>query len=247
MARIDNTKGAACAAKTAPGAQTDSMAEPEAAPSTETAEPAAEAAAPAPAPAEAPAEEEPDEPEGPISILWCSGDSPGSTTQHNFEAEWKLDESEPLINERPHYNHKTPDNTMVHLFFVEHQTQSPPGRAPRWMIGPTPGNGVNGWAYADSDATSPEQIVEPWLAWLKETSSWGEARLGFKERTAAGVGNEDEDEEEEEITDGASPDGSAKKKKKKKKSKGGSPTKDKKGGKSARGKAGAGKKSARAS
>ena len=193
---------------------------------------------------------EAEEPEGAIQVLWCSGDAPGSTTQHNFEASWALDEEQPVINGRPHYNHSTPDKTMVHLFFVEHQTQSPPGRAPRWMIGPTPGNGVNGWAYADSDAPGPEQIVEPWLAWHKETGSWGEARLGFKERQA-GLGTEDEEEEDEEVgADGSSPDGVGKKKKKKGKKKGAasggspSPTKAKKSG---RPKAAANKKSARAS
>ena len=126
-----------------------------------------------------------DEDEGPITVLWCSGDAPGSTTQHNFEGTWSLSEGEPLINARPHYQHVTPDQTGVHLFFVEHQTESPAGRAPRWMIGPTPGNGVNGWAYADSDATYPADIVEPWLAWLKETSSWGEVRRVL--RLALGV------------------------------------------------------------
>jgi len=163
------------------------------------------------------------EDDGPITVLWCSGDAPGSTTQHNFEGVWNMSDGEPLINGRPHYEHMTPDQTPVHLFFVEHQTDSPAGRAPRWMIGPSPGNGVNGWAYADSDATGPADIVEPWLAWLKETSSWGEARLAFKERSS-GLGAEaeeedDEDGEAEGVGDTPSPAGGGAPKKKKKKKK----------------------------
>ena len=186
--------------------------------------PAAADSAPAASTEAADPDADADAEEGPITVLWCSGDAPGSTTQHNFEGVWNLDEAEPTINGRPHYNHTTPDKTTVNLFFVEHETQAPPGRAPRWMIGPTPGNGVNGWAYADSDAGSPENIIEPWLAWFKETSSWGEARLGFKERSSA-LGTDDDEEEEEgaeaEGGEGSSPGGaggsSAKKKKKKKK------------------------------
>ena len=56
------------------------------------------------APAAAPAEtQQADELAGPINVLWCSGDSPGSTTQHNFEAAWTLDATEPMINGRPHF------------------------------------------------------------------------------------------------------------------------------------------------
>jgi hypothetical protein len=172
--------------------------------------------------------------EGPVPVLWCSGDAPGSTTQHNFEGVWNLDEAEPTINGRPHYNHLTPDKTLVHLFFVENQTEGPnPGRAPRWMVGPMPGNGTNGWAYSDSDAFSPEAVYDKWLAWMKDTSSWGEARLAFKERSA-NLGNEEEEEEE----DGSPAGGAAPKKKKKAAKKGGAKKAGpKKGSKSGRGSA----------
>jgi len=191
-----------------------------------------------PDPAAAEGDGDDGEDDSPIQVLWCSGDAPSSTTQHNFEGSWTLHEEMKLINNRPHYFHVTPDGTMVHLFYVEHQTQTPPGRAPRWMIGPTPGNGVNGWAYADSDAAAPDEIYEPWLAWMKETSSWAEARLGFKEKNS-GLGQDEDEDEDEAPGNSKSPEGGGKKKKgakkKKKKSKGGSPPKaGSKGKKSAR-------------
>ena len=208
------------------------------APATEEA-PAVESAAPAPEAAAAPESAttdgaadadaddggEGEEDSGPVKVMWCSGDAPGSTTQHNFEGEWKLDdEREPLINGRPHYWHHTPDKTEVHLFFVEQQAPSAPGaeiemsRAPRWMVGPVAGNGANGWAYSDSDAPDPTQIIEPWLAWDKSDSSWREARLAYKEK-GSNVSNDDDDDEEEEggATDGSPNAGGAKKVKKKKK------------------------------
>jgi hypothetical protein len=204
----------------------------------------ADAAAPAAEAASDAADADGGEDEVPITVLWCSGDAPGSTTQHNFEGVWNLDEAEPVINGRPHYHHLTPDKTMVHLFFVENlfvpenEADGPnPGRAPRWMVGPTPGNGTNGWAYSDSDASGPEAVFEKWLAWMKDTSSWGEARLAFKERNA-NMGNEDDDEDEGPEGSPAGGGSGAPKKKKKKGAKSGA----KKGAKKA---SGAPKKSAR--
>ena len=145
-------------------------------------------------------EEEDDEE---VSILWCSGDAPGSPQQHNFEGDWHLLKEHlgaPLGGPRPCFEHAAPDGTPVFLFFVE---STPAGPAPRWVIGPTPGNGVNGWAYADSTAAKPEDIFEPWHSWVKETSEWTEARLAFTPKRS-GMGREDADEiDDEEGTEDA--------------------------------------------
>lgn len=216
--------------------------EPEvaAAPAADPSAPEPAAAADAPAADAADAADAEDEPSGPIHTMWCSGDAPGSTTQHNFEGEWKLDESELTINGRPHYYHLTPDSTVVYLFFVEQQAPNAPGsepaRAPRWMVGPVAGNGANGWAYSDSDASDPTLIIEPWLAWDKSDSSWREARLAYKEK-GANVSADDEDEDEEEGPTDGSPSAPKKVKKKKKKAAGGAGkgSSTKSGKKSARG------------
>mmetsp|Transcript_65126 Transcript_65126/g.128803 ORF Transcript_65126/g.128803 Transcript_65126/m.128803 type:complete len:190 (-) Transcript_65126:408-977(-) len=126
-----------------------------------------------------------DIPEGIIRELWCSGDEPNSKYQHNFEGSWNLSESEPMINGHPHYDHQAPIQWIeegeaapllrVHLFFS----------GSRWVIGPTPSNDSNnGWAYTDSLASDPADIVEPWVAWSKEKGAWGEARLAFKQAEA---------------------------------------------------------------
>ena len=137
------------------------------------------------------ATEEEEEDDTPASLLWCSGDAPGSPQQHNFEGDWNhLREhgGTPLEGPRPVYEHAAPDGTAVFLFFVE---STPAGPAPRWVIGPTPGNGVNGWAYSDSTATRPEDILEPWHSWVKETSEWTEARLAFTQKRSA-MGKDDD-------------------------------------------------------
>jgi len=122
--------------------------------------------------------------------LWCSGDAPDSTAQHNFEGSWSLSETEPLINGRPHYDHIAPAQwdeapmLRVHLFFVDNMTGTPRNRAPRWVIGPTASKASNGWAYTDSDAPDATEIIEPWHAYCKESSVWEEARMAFKIATA---------------------------------------------------------------
>ena len=129
--------------------------------------------------------------------LWCSGDAPGSPQQHNFEGDWRLlsdDDKGAADGSTPVYEHSAPDGTAVFLFFVE---STPAGPAPRWVIGPVPGNGVNGWAYSDSTAARPEDIVEPWHSWVKEISAWAEARLAFTAKLS-GMGRDDEESGEEE-------------------------------------------------
>ena len=136
-------------------------------------------------------EEEEEEEEVPAELMWCSGDAPGSPQQHNFEGDWKLlreHNGAPIEGPRPAYEHAAPDGTAVFLFFVE---STPAGPAPRWVIGPVPGNGVNGWAYSDSTANRPEDILEPWHSWVKETSEWTEARLAFTPKRSA-MGREEE-------------------------------------------------------
>jgi hypothetical protein len=131
-------------------------------------------------------EDENDEP--PTQTLWCSGDAPGSPQQHNFEGIWTLlrdHTGSPVEGGRPAYEHHAPDGTQVHLFFVE---STPAGPAPRWVIGPTPGNGASGWAYSDSTAARPEDILEPWHSWVREISDWAEARLAFSAKSSMVLG-----------------------------------------------------------
>lgn len=126
-----------------------------------------------------------DESEEPLrDNLVCSGDAPGSPQQFNFEGAWTLksDNAGSASNGgRPVYSHTAPDGTPVHLFFVEATSAGP---APRWVIGPDPNNGDSGWAFADSTAGRPEDIIEPWKSWVKEAEQWIEARLAFSAKTS---------------------------------------------------------------
>lgn len=171
--------------------------------------------------------------------LWCSGDAPHSPQQHNFEGTWKLYKASHRTN-RPTYEHTAPGGTAVFLYFVD---QVGSGPCPRWVIGPEPeGDGMNGWAYTDSSAVRPEDIIEPWLSWVKETAEWGEARLAFSKRSAE-IGDESgasDDDDTEMAPDGAPVLDGEKKKKKSGKKKGAG----KGGGKGAKGSSGKAKKAA---
>lgn len=180
-------------------------------------------------------ENEEDEPSTePLDVLWCSGDSP-DTPQHNFMGVWNLNQRGP----RPAYEHNATDGTPVYLYFVENSAAGP---CPRWVIGPEPGgSGANGWAFSDSSAWRPEDIVEPWRWWVKETSQWEEARLAFSAKGAA-IGRDHSYDDDAALTpgedgasgaaEGAADGGGARKKKaaKKKGGKGGGGAKAKKGG-----------------
>ena len=124
-------------------------------------------------------EEEEEEETEPVATLWCSGDlGRNNPQQHNFEGAWQL---RTAAGGRPCYEHFAPDGTAVYLYFV---AETAAGRCPRWVIGPEPaGSGANGWAYADSNAPRPEDIVETWFAWM-ETCEWGETRLAFSAKQA---------------------------------------------------------------
>jgi len=116
--------------------------------------------------------------------VWCSGDAPDNPVQVNFEGLWTLAEANGAsVNGRPHYSHVTParDNPVVHLFF----TKVVGTGTARWVIGPTPEDGASGWAFADSDADTPEDVIEVWNAWHNDSQKWAEVHLGFKERSAA--------------------------------------------------------------
>ena len=123
-----------------------------------------------------------EDPEGPILTLWCSGDAPDSAQQHNFEGVWTLHRNR--VHRRPVYEHIAPDGTPVYLYSVEQSA----GTRPRWIIGPSPdGGGANGWAFSDSNASRPEEINQPWQAWIKDLSAWGELWLAFSEQGAMNI------------------------------------------------------------
>lgn len=127
---------------------------------------------------------------GPTATLWCSGDAPNSAQQQNFEGVWSLHTTAVAQSQRPIYEHVAPDGTPVFLFFVEQAT--PSGPCPRWVIGPEPaGDGMNGWAFSDSNASTPLEVFEPWRAWSRDTSEWGEARLAFSAKGSA-IGRDSE-------------------------------------------------------
>mmetsp|Transcript_9769 Transcript_9769/g.29813 ORF Transcript_9769/g.29813 Transcript_9769/m.29813 type:complete len:197 (-) Transcript_9769:383-973(-) len=48
----------------------------------------------------------------------------------------------------------------AHLFHVFDETY----RVPRWVIGPVPSN-EQGWAFAESDATTPIEVSSHWISW----------------------------------------------------------------------------------
>ena len=154
----------------------------------------------------------------------CSGGT-GIFQRHNFEGMWTLAEHEEISGGHPHYEHRTPNGQIVHLFHVN----SAYGGAPRWVIGPVPGN-ENGWGFVDTSATHPELISEKWMVWME--TSWEESkRLNFRglENGAHGdwasmVEEDEEDEEDEDDHEGAA----ASKPEKKKKVKKGSGTGEKK-------------------
>ena len=121
-------------------------------------------------------------------ILWCSGDAPDSTALHNFGGSWFLFSDGAA---RPAYEHGTPAGASVYLYYLESDAQ-----APRWVIGPEPDE-RNGWAYADSSAPCPEDIVEPWKAYDQEAGAWAEARLAFSARVSAPIGYDESGDEHE--------------------------------------------------
>ena len=158
----------------------------------------------------------------------CSGGT-GIFQRHNFEGMWTLAEHEEISGGHPHYEHRTPNGQVVHLFHVN----SAYGGAPRWVIGPVPGN-ENGWGFVDTTATHPELIAEKWMVWME--TSWEESkRLNFRGLESGPNGDwaaivDDDDDEEDEEDDGTAPATQEKKKKKVKKApaKGKTPAKKKK-------------------
>ena len=80
----------------------------------------------------------------------------------NFSGDWQLSMAatqRTLLNGRPHYVHKTKSAGQAHLFHVIDPTY----HVPRWVIGPTAG-GNDGWAYCESDASTPHEILGTWIA-----------------------------------------------------------------------------------
>ena len=147
----------------------------------------------------------------------CTGGS-GIFQRHNFEGLWALSDGEEMSGGHPHYEHRTPNGQVVHLFHVN----SAYGGAPRWVIGPVPGN-ENGWGFVDTVATHPEMIQEKWMVWME--TSWEESKRLMFRGVVDGDEDDEEEEDDEEGTEASGADGAAGgtgevKKKKKKKAKG---------------------------
>ena len=83
-----------------------------------------------------------------MQAILCTGGT-GIFQRHNFEGMWTLAENEEISGGHPHYEHRTPNGQVVHLFHVN----SAYGGAPRWVIGPVPGN-ENGWGFVDTSGTA---------------------------------------------------------------------------------------------
>jgi hypothetical protein len=183
----------------------------------------------------------PDDDEETTSLLWCSGDAPNSAQQQAFEGVWRLCSISHV--RAPAYEHVAPDGTLVYLFFVEQPAAESRPQLCRWVIGPRPeASASSGWAYSDSKAERPEDVVEPWSAWDKERGEWLEARLAFSAKAAV-LGQETGEGEDEDLVfsageesgaeSGAEGGGAAVRKKKgAKKRAGGKGGKAKKGGES---------------
>lgn len=162
-----------------------------------------------------------DDDSGPTATLWCSGDNPNSPQQQNFEGVWSLYTAVAAVSQRSVYEHVAPGGMAVYLYFVQQSAAT--GPCPRWVIGPEPaGDGMNGWAFSDSDASRPEEIIEPWNAWDKDAAAWDALRIAFA-RKGSVIGRESEveasdasdDEAAPAVGEGASGGGGATKKKKK--------------------------------
>ena len=102
----------------------------------------------------------------------CSG-ATGIFQKHNFEGLWVLSEGEEVSDGHVHYEHRTPNGQLVHVFHVN----STYGGGSRWVMGPVAGN-ENGWAFVDTAATHVQMIQEKWTVWME--SSWEECRLLFR-------------------------------------------------------------------
>eukprot|EP00900_Chrysochromulina_parva_P018695 jgi/Chrpa1/26827/Chrysochromulina_OHIO_Genome00025721-RA len=86
----------------------------------------------------------------------------------------------PLLNGRPHYVHKTKSARQAHLFHIIDPTY----HVPRWVIGPTAG-GNDGWAYCESDASTPHEILGTWVSF--DGSEWSSCKsLRFEPKEGEG-------------------------------------------------------------
>ena len=89
----------------------------------------------------------------------------------NFYGEWERDfRSEG--SSRPVYSHQTTKDRAFLYHIID-----PNYNVPRWVIGPKCGDAV-GWAFAESDAKTPNKIVSSWISW--DGSEWissGEFRM----------------------------------------------------------------------
>ena len=128
----------------------------------------------------------------------CSG-ATGMFQKHNFEGLWVLSADEEVCDGYVHYEHRTPNRQVVHLFHV-HSTY---GGGARWVMGPVAGN-ENGGAFVDTTATHPELILEKWTVWME--SSWEECRLLFRgvvgEESISGAPLSEENEDEDDDVTG---------------------------------------------
>jgi len=126
--------------------------------------------------------------------LMCKGVEWGFQ-YHNFYGDWEISASQPVCNSRPHYVHNTMYGGHAHLF----HTLDPHYHVPRWVIGPAPGN-ENGWAFAESDAATPDKVTATWISWDGfEWHSCKSFRFICKEHELDGL-SEDEDVEQDQET-----------------------------------------------
>ena len=102
----------------------------------------------------------------------CSGGT-GIFQRHNFEGLWTIAEQNEVSGGYPHYEHRTPNGQMVHLFHVN----SAYGGAPRWVIGAQVGT-TEGWAVAEaeSDESFPEGT---WMA-MTDSGEWQDSSFHFE-------------------------------------------------------------------
>jgi hypothetical protein len=122
--------------------------------------------------------------------LMCKGVEWGFQ-YHNFYGDWEISATQPVCNSRPHYVHNTMYGGHAHLF----HTLDPHYHVPRWVIGPAPGN-ENGWAFAESDAATPDKVTATWISWDGfEWHSCKSFRFICKEHELDGL-SEDEDVEQ---------------------------------------------------
>ena len=120
----------------------------------------------------------------------CTGCA-GHFQRQNLDGVWQL--CEDLVDELPQYSHEAPNGESLSLFHATY------GNSPRWVIGSAE-RAENGWAFCDTEATRPEDIMDQWTVW--EGATWEKSRrLHFRGKESDNDVYDDDDNEDDDVED----------------------------------------------